>query len=127
MRPGARRVSLAPTVGSPTGRWWLGACSVAPEGLGPRQIPGHDSAARHSSSSLALLRRSHSMPHAIDITGPITADGKRVLTPEALRFVGDLEAWFGPVRASLLERRRQRDAEIAAGASYGLHPDTEAV
>jgi len=67
------------------------------------------------------------MPHAIDITGPITADGKRVFTPEALRFVGDLETRFGPVRASLLERRRQRDAEIAAGASYGLHPDTEAV
>jgi malate synthase len=67
------------------------------------------------------------MAHAIDITGPITADGKRVFTPEALRFVGDLEARFGPVRTSLLERRRQRDAEIAAGASYGLLTDTEAV
>ncbi|HEY0477268.1 MAG TPA: malate synthase A [Kofleriaceae bacterium] len=67
------------------------------------------------------------MQHAIDITGPITADGTRVLTPEALRFVGELEARFGPVRASLLEDRRRRDAEIAAGASYGLLAETEAV
>jgi hypothetical protein len=53
------------------------------------------------------------MPHAIDITGPITADGKRVFTPEALRYVGELEARFGPVRTSLLERRRQRDPRPA--------------
>jgi malate synthase len=67
------------------------------------------------------------MPHAIDITGPITADGARVLTPEALAFVGELEARFGPVRTQLLERRTQRDAEIAAGASYGLLAETEAI
>jgi malate synthase len=66
------------------------------------------------------------MPHAIDI-GPITADGARALTPEALRFVGELEARFGPVRAELLERRRTRDAEIKAGASYGLLAETEAI
>ncbi|HEX7839936.1 MAG TPA: malate synthase A [Kofleriaceae bacterium] len=67
------------------------------------------------------------MPHAIDITGPITADGARVLTPEALRFVGELEARFGQVRTSLLEQRRKRDAEIKAGATYGLLAETEAV
>src|SRR5215813_12568584 len=67
------------------------------------------------------------MPQAIDISGPISADGARVLTREALAFVGELEARFGPVRASLLERRRRRDAEIAAGASYGLLAETAAV
>src|ERR1044071_5260215 len=63
----------------------------------------------------------------IDITGPMTADGRRVFTAEALRFVGDLEARFGPVRTSLLEARRKRDAEIKAGASYGLLAETESV
>jgi malate synthase len=67
------------------------------------------------------------MPHAIDITGPITADGTRVLTPEALRFVGELEARFGATRAGLLDDRRKRDAQIAAGASYGLLAETEAI
>src|SRR5215510_1671912 len=67
------------------------------------------------------------MPHAIDITGPITADGARVLTPEALRFIGELETRFGQVRTSLLEQRRRRDAAIKAGASYGLSAETEAI
>ena len=67
----------------------------------------------------------------IDITGPLPtasgSDGRRVFTPDALRFVGDLEAKFGPVRASLLQARRARDAEIKAGASYGLLAETEPV
>jgi len=67
------------------------------------------------------------MANAIEISGPITADGARVFTPEALRFVGELEAQFGPIRHSLLERRKQRDAEIAAGASYGRLAETEAI
>jgi malate synthase len=67
------------------------------------------------------------MDQAIDIPGPISADGRRVLTKEALAFVGQLEAQFAPVRTSLLERRRQRDAEIASGTSYGLLPETDAV
>jgi len=64
---------------------------------------------------------------AIDISGPTSADGERVLTREALAFVGELEARFGPVRTSLLDKRRQRDAEIAKGASYGLLAETAAV
>jgi malate synthase len=67
----------------------------------------------------------------IDITGPMITDsgpdGRRVFTPDALRFVGDLEARFGPVRTSLLQARRTRDAEIKAGASYGLLAETESV
>jgi malate synthase len=64
---------------------------------------------------------------AIELSGPISADGAKVLTKEALAFVGELEARFAPVRAALLEARRKRDAEIAAGASYGLLPQTAAV
>jgi malate synthase len=67
------------------------------------------------------------MHPAIDISGPISADGAKVLTKEALAFVGELEARFAPVRAALLEGRKKRDAEIAAGASYGLLAETAAV
>ncbi|HEU4727251.1 MAG TPA: malate synthase A [Kofleriaceae bacterium] len=67
------------------------------------------------------------MHEAIEISGPASADGAKVLTPEALAFVGELEARFGASRTSLLERRKQRDAEIAAGKSYGLLAETEAV
>jgi malate synthase len=68
-----------------------------------------------------------SMQDVIDISGPISPEGAGVLTREALAFVGDLEARFGPARRELLERRRQRDAEIARGASYGLLAETAAV
>jgi len=64
---------------------------------------------------------------AIDISGPISTDGAKVLTREALGFVGELEAQFGPVRTKLLEQRRQRDAEVASGRAYALLAETEAV
>jgi malate synthase len=64
------------------------------------------------------------MSHVIEVSGPPAADREQVLTHEALAFVGELEARFAPIRAQVLERRRRRDAEIAAGASYGLLPET---
>ena len=67
------------------------------------------------------------MQVAIDISGPSSADTTKVLTREALAFVAELEAKFGPTRTALLERRKQRDAEIASGKSYGLLADTAAV
>jgi malate synthase len=69
------------------------------------------------------------MHEAIDISGSaaVSGDGAKVLTREALAFVGELEARFGPTRAALLDRRRRRDAEIAAGQSYGLLAETEPV
>ena len=67
------------------------------------------------------------MHQAIDISGPISTDGAKVLTREALGFIGELEAQFGPIRTKLLERRRQRDAEIASGRAYALLAETEAV
>ncbi|TMQ08338.1 MAG: hypothetical protein E6J91_33415, partial [Deltaproteobacteria bacterium] len=94
------------------------------EGTWPRAVSAPPS---RRQSPAAVAAEESTMPHAIDITGPITAEGARVLTPEALQFVGELEARFGPVRTELLEQRKRRDAEIAAGASYGLLAETEAV
>jgi len=73
------------------------------------------------------------MHQAIDLSGPAFAaladgvDGARVLTPEALGFISALEARFAEARDALLQRRRQRDAEIASGRSYGRLAATEAI
>ena len=40
----------------------------------------------------------------------------RILTPDALAFVADLQRRFGPLRLDLLERREERQAELDAGA-----------
>jgi malate synthase len=65
--------------------------------------------------------------HSIEISGPASTDANKVLTREALAFVAELEAKFGPVRATLLDNRNTRDREIAAGQAYGLLPATESV
>ncbi|HKA87369.1 MAG TPA: malate synthase A [Haliangiales bacterium] len=67
------------------------------------------------------------MGSSIEISGPTPAEGKVVFTPDALAFVGDLVARFGATRAALLDRRRKRDAEIAAGRAYELLAETESV
>ena len=64
---------------------------------------------------------------SIEISGPASADANKVLTREALAFVAELEAKFGPVRATLLDNRSKRDREIASGKSYGLLPETATV
>ncbi|HET9620254.1 MAG TPA: malate synthase A [Kofleriaceae bacterium] len=51
----------------------------------------------------------------------------KVLTPDALAFLVELETKFGPQRARLLELRRKRDAEIASGKAYGLLDETKDV
>ena len=49
------------------------------------------------------------------ITGPSTAESGRVLTPEALAFLGRLHHEFGARRTELLERRRERWAALQVG------------
>jgi malate synthase len=65
--------------------------------------------------------------NVIEISGPASTDGDKVLTRDALGFVAELETRFGPTRLELLDQRKRRDAEIAAGASYGLLPQSDAV
>ena len=52
----------------------------------------------------------------LQITGPLLPDSHRVLTPDALAFVADLERRFGPGRQALLETRRARRQTFQAGA-----------
>jgi malate synthase len=67
------------------------------------------------------------MAATIDISGPASPEGERVLTAQALAFVGELAARFGPSRSALLARRSQRDTEIAAGRTYDFLAETEGI
>jgi malate synthase len=56
------------------------------------------------------------MPPDVELRrGPIPG-AERVLTEEALAFVADLQRRFGPLRLDLLHRRKERQAELDAGA-----------
>src|SRR5262249_6533367 len=65
--------------------------------------------------------------NAIALTPPPPAGAGSVLSRAALAFVGELPSRFGAARTALLARRRARDAEIAAGKSYGFLAETESV
>ncbi|HZT54007.1 MAG TPA: hypothetical protein VE995_06470, partial [Gaiellaceae bacterium] len=61
---------------------------------------------------------------AIDVLAP--ADGD-VLTPEALELVALLQRELNPRRRELLERRRERQAELDAGALPRFLPETRPI
>ena len=60
----------------------------------------------------------------VEVVGPPVAGDERVLTPDALAFVADLERRFRDERAALLRRRAERHAAIDAGAMPGFLPET---
>src|ERR1700722_1475165 len=53
--------------------------------------------------------------HGVEILGPRTAAFDEILTPDALKFVADLERRFGPRRRELLAARVKRQARLDAG------------
>jgi malate synthase len=55
------------------------------------------------------------MPANVLVEGPGSPAAERVLTPEALDFVGELIGRLGATREDLLQRRTARLAELAAG------------
>jgi malate synthase len=67
------------------------------------------------------------MSQPIELLSPVDAGGQPVLSSDALRFVALLARKFEPERVALLERRRQRDAQIAAGAAYEFLAATASV
>lgn len=60
----------------------------------------------------------------LQITGALAPGYDRVLTPEALAFVAELEAAFGPRRRLLIEARAQRQVELDTGALPDFRADT---
>jgi malate synthase len=67
------------------------------------------------------------LPPGVQIVGSRVPGADEILRTDALAFVANLQRRFGPVRAALLERRADRQAEIDAGATLGLLPETAAI
>lgn len=61
------------------------------------------------------------------IVGAPTANLDRVLTPEALAFLVELQRTWGPERSRLLELRAARAAELDRGALPGFLDETRSV
>ena len=60
----------------------------------------------------------------LEITGPMNPRFAEILTPEACRFLRELEERFGPRRRELLARRVERQREIDAGRMPDFLPET---
>ncbi len=54
-------------------------------------------------------------PPGVELRRAAVPGADRILTSEALAFVADLQRRFGPSRIALLQRRQERQAELAAG------------
>ena len=60
----------------------------------------------------------------LQITAPVNQAQAEILSPEALRFVGQLASEFEDRRQELLARRKVRQAEIDAGHFPDFLPET---
>ncbi|MFI5909139.1 malate synthase A [Dactylosporangium sp. NPDC051541] len=63
----------------------------------------------------------------VEITGPLGDRFAEILTEEALSFLAELHRTFDERRLELLERRRERQADLQAGGSLGFLPETREV
>jgi malate synthase len=66
-------------------------------------------------------------PAGIEVTGPMHPRYDEILTPEALSFLADLHRAFDARRRELLDRRKRREAELAAGALFDFLPETREI
>jgi malate synthase len=66
-------------------------------------------------------------PAGVSVLAPAIRGGERVLTPQALAFVADLERRFGPRRRQLLARRAGVQARLDAGERPGFLPETREI
>ncbi|MFY9580874.1 MAG: malate synthase A [Gaiellaceae bacterium] len=64
---------------------------------------------------------------SVEVLGQAGDAGARILTPEALAFVSDLQREFNPIRLELLAARADRQERIAAGELPDFLPATRAV
>jgi malate synthase len=63
-------------------------------------------------------------PDGVQITGEVTPEFAEILTPAAVAFVTKLERTFRDRRATLLQKRAERQADIDAGKPLDFLPDT---
>ncbi|HLJ63611.1 MAG TPA: malate synthase A, partial [Stellaceae bacterium] len=63
------------------------------------------------------------MVDGVTIRGPIEPGFERILSPEAIAFVAELERKFGPERNRLLGLRAQRQRELDSGKKPDFLPE----
>src|SRR5256886_2354520 len=63
----------------------------------------------------------------VEITGPLRDRYDEILTPQALDFLAELHRAFDARRRELLSRRKEREAELAAGALLDFLDETKDV
>ena len=66
-------------------------------------------------------------PAGIEITGPVRDRFEEVLTPEALDFLAALHREFDPRRLELVEARRHRYDDLAAGGTLDFLTETRSI
>jgi len=59
------------------------------------------------------------LPAGVELRGADVPGADRILTPQALSFVADLQRRFGPARLDLIHRRQERQREL----DEGVRPD----
>src|SRR5437667_3057185 len=67
------------------------------------------------------------IPAGIEVSGPRQDRYGEILTPGALGFLADLHRTFDGRRRELLARRREREAELAAGGTLDFLEETKDV
>ncbi|MGQ9365610.1 malate synthase A [Azospirillum sp. ST 5-10] len=67
------------------------------------------------------------MISGLEVRGPVRPGDERLLTPDAMALLAELEGRFGPERQRLMEVRRRRQALVDAGERPGVLPETRAV
>ncbi len=68
-----------------------------------------------------------SLPKGVEITGELTPAIKKILTPEALKFVAKLVRKHAPAREKLLALRETRQALIDSGKKPGFLKETKKI
>jgi malate synthase len=63
----------------------------------------------------------------VQVTAAIPAEAEAILTPDAFSFVADLHRRFNPTRLTLLERRTQRQHELASGGKLHFLTETQGI
>jgi malate synthase len=66
-------------------------------------------------------------PPGVEILAPVSPEGKRILTNDALEFVADLQRRFAGRRRALLERRSLRQLQLDSGVMPDFRADTEEI
>ena len=83
----------------------------------PPDSPWHVSRALVSDNPTGVSRMTITTSSKILVTGPRVADADRVLTSDALAFLGQLHREFSDRRLELLQRRAARWEELQSGSA----------